>query len=34
MGGGGHVTFYPYKKGGGEGSSHAEVGGGTQQVLG
>ena len=32
MGGGGHVKFYPYKKGGGESLSHAE--GGAQQVLG
>ena len=31
MGGGGHVKFYPYEKGGGESFSHAE-GGGAQQV--
>ena len=30
--GGGHVKFYPYKKGGGKSFSHAE--GGAQQVLG
>ena len=28
--GGGHVKFYPYKKGGGKSFSHAE--GGAQQV--
>ena len=31
-GGGGHVKFYPYKKGGGKCFSHAE--GGAQKVLG
>ena len=33
MGGGGHVKFYPYEKGGGGKSfSHAE--GGAEKVLG
>ena len=31
---GGHVRFYPYKKGGGKRFSHAEGGGGARQVLG
>ena len=31
-GGGRHVNFYPYKKGGGNFLSHAE--GGSQKVLG
>ena len=30
--GGGHVKFYPYKKGGGKSFSHAE--GRAQKVLG
>ena len=31
-GGGGHVKFYPYEKGGGKGFSHAE--GGAQNFFG
>ena len=36
MGGGGHMKFYPYEKGGGGGKSfsHAEGGEGAQQGLG
>ena len=33
-GGGGHVKFYPYKKGGGAVNSFSHAEGGAQQVLG
>ena len=31
---GGHVKFYPYKKGGGGGKSFSHTEGGAQKVLG
>ena len=33
-GGGRHVKFYPYKKGGGDGKGFSHAEGGAQQVLG